>query len=135
MDGARAIWLVSNAASGSNDDRALAALEACYEEHGLQVARRTVFPEQDLPTPAELDAAGIDLVTAFAGDGTINSLIGTLAGWSGALLVLPGGTMNLLYHRLHGDRALEEVVAAVASGDSLLRRPGVIHCPAGNAYA
>ena len=32
------------------------------------------------------------------------------------MLVLPGGTMNLLYHRLHGERTLEEVVAAVARG-------------------
>lgn len=135
MDGARAIWLVNNAASGSNDDAALAALEACCGENGLQVARRTVFPDEDLPTPAALDAAGIDLVAVFAGDGTINSLIGALAGWSGALLVLPGGTMNLLYHRLHGDRAMEDVVAALARGDSVLRRPGVIRCPSGNAYA
>jgi diacylglycerol kinase family enzyme len=135
MDGERAIWLVNNAASGSNDDAALAALEACLGEHGLPIARRTVFPEQDLPTPAALDAAGIDLVAVFAGDGTINSLIGALAGWSGAVLVLPGGTMNLLYHRLHGDRALEEVVAAVAHGESVLSRPGVIRSIAGNAYA
>jgi hypothetical protein len=71
----------------------------------------------------------------FAGDGTINSLIGALAGWSGAVLVLPGGTMNLLYHRLHGERTLDEVVAAVARGEAVLRRPGVIRCPSGNAYA
>lgn len=135
MGGDRTIWLVNNAASGSNDDAALAALDACCGEHGLRVAHRTVFPEHDLPTPAMLDAAGIDLVAVFAGDGTINSLIAALAGWNGALLVLPGGTMNLLYHRLHGERSMEEVVAAVARGETVLRRPGVIRCPAGNAYA
>ncbi len=133
--GARAIWLVNNASSGSNDDTALTALDACFEEHALHVARRTVFPEQDLPTPAALDAAGIDLVAVFAGDGTINSLIGELAGWHGALLVLAGGTMNLLYHRLHGDRTLEEVVAAVARDEATLRHPGVIRSASGNAYA
>lgn len=135
MDGARQIWLVNNAASGSNDDAALAALDACCGEHGLEVARRTVFPEQELPTPGALEAAGIDRVAVFAGDGTINSLIGALAGWSGAVLVLPGGTMNLLYHRLHGDRTMEETIAAVARGDAVLRRPGVIRCPFGIAYA
>jgi diacylglycerol kinase family enzyme len=135
MDGAREIWLVSNAASGRNDEAALAALEACCGEHGFEVAQRTVFPDQDLPTPAALDAAGIELVAVFAGDGTINSLVGALAGWGGALLVLPGGTMNLLYHRLHGERTLEDVVAAVARGESSRRRPGVIRSAAGNAYA
>jgi len=135
MDGTRDIWLVNNASSGSNDDAALEALDTCCGEHGLRVAQRTVFPEQDLPTPAALDEAGIGLVAVFAGDGTINSLIGALAGWRGAVLVLAGGTMNLLYHRLHGDRTLEEVVAAVARGEVVLRRPGVIRCSSGTAYA
>lgn len=131
----RAIWLVNNASSGSNDDTALAALDACCSDNGLRVAHRTVFPAQDLPTPAILDAAGIDLVAVFAGDGTINGLVGTLAGWSGAVLVLPGGTMNLLYHRLHGERPMEEVVEAVARGDAEVRRPSVIRSPHGTAYA
>jgi len=135
MGGERDIWLVNNAASGSNDDAALAALDTLLGEHRLRVAQRTVFPAQELPTPAALDAAGIDLVAVFAGDGTINGLIGALAGWGGAVLVLPGGTMNLLYHRLHGEQSLEEVVAAVARGASTMRRPGVIRCAHGNAYA
>lgn len=135
MDGPRALWLVNNAASGSNDDDALAALDSCCGEHGLRIAQRTVFPEHDLPTAAMLEAAGIDLVAVFAGDGTVNSLIGALAGWTGSVLVLPGGTMNLLYHRLHGERAMEQVIAAVGRGESAVRRPGVIHSAAGNAYA
>lgn len=131
----RAIWLVNNASSGSNDDDALAALDACCGDHGLRVAHRTVFPEQDLPTQAMLDAAGIDLVAVFAGDGTINGLIGALAGWSGAVLVLPGGTMNLLFHRLHAERSMEQVIAAVARGEAIRCRPGVIRCAYGTAYA
>ena len=87
----RPLWLVNNAASGSNSDAALTALEACCGEHGFRVAHRTVFPAQDLPTPAMLDAAGIDLVAVFSGDGTINSLLTALAGWGGAVLVLEGG--------------------------------------------
>jgi len=131
----RAIWLVSNASSGSNDDEALAALEQCCGRHGVGLAGRTVFPDEDLPTPAALDAAGIGKVAVFAGDGTINSLIAALAGWSGAVLILPGGTMNLLYHRLHGERTTEETIAAVARGEAMLRRPGVIRAPQGDAYA
>src|SRR6185503_11483489 len=104
----------------------LAALEACCGAHGFEVARRTVFPEQALPTPAELAAAGIDRVAVFAGDGTVNAAIAGLAGWDGAVLVLPGGTMNLLYHRLHGARSLEQTVAAVARGAVAMRRPGAI---------
>lgn len=135
MDGERAIWLVRNAASGSNGDAALAALEACCNANGLCVAHRTVFPAQDLPTAAMLDAAGITLVAAFAGDGTINTLLGKLAGWSGSVLVLPGGTMNLLYHRLHGESSIDATIAAVARGAARLCRPSVISTRSGTAYA
>ena len=135
MNASRPIWLVNNASSGSNDEAALAALQDCCGANGFRVAYRSVFPEQDLPTPAMLDAGGIDRVAVFAGDGTINSLLACLAGWSGAVLVLPGGTMNLLYHRLHGDRTMEDVIAAVAAGDARMRRPGVIRSPFGTAYA
>ena len=131
----RRLWLVNNASSGSNDDTALAALEQCCGEHGFSVAHRTVFPDQELPTPAMLDAAGIAEVAIFAGDGTVNALVAALSGWGGAVLVLPGGTMNLLYHRLHGERSLEEVVAAAASGAADKRRPGVIRSRHGDAYA
>jgi hypothetical protein len=135
MNKSHPIWLINNASSGSNDDSALAALEACCGEHGFCVARRTVWPDQPRPTAAELAAAGIDRVAVFAGDGTINAAIAGLAGWDGAVLVLPGGTMNLLYHRLHGERTLEETVAAVARGEAAVRRPGVIRSPYGDAFA
>lgn len=135
MNARRPIWLVNNTASGSNSEAALAALEQCCGEHGLHVVRRTAFPDQDLPTPAALDAEGIDRVAVFAGDGTVNSLLTGLAGWDGAVLVLPGGTMNLLYHRLHGERTLEQVVAAVSAGDAAMRRPDVIRCARGTAFA
>ncbi len=135
MTDKRAIWLVNNSASGSNDEGALGALEQCCGEHGFHVAHRTIFPAQDLPTPAILDAAGIDRLAVFAGDGTINSTLAALAGWGGAVLILPGGTMNLLYHRLHGEREMEQVVARAASGDCRMHRPGIIRSEQGSAYA
>lgn len=135
MAGARPIWLVTNAASGSNADEALAALERCCGDNGLHIARRSTFLEDDLPGPAALDAAGIELVTVFTGDGTINALISGLAGWHGAVLVLPGGTMNLLYHRLHGQRTMEETIAAVARGEAAMCRPAVVRSACGDAYA
>jgi hypothetical protein len=135
MDGRRAIWLVTNAASGSNADEAVEALEACCGHHGFELAGRTRFPGDDLPDAAALDAAGIGVVAVFAGDGTVNSLLTALRGWGGAVLVLPGGTMNLLYHRLHGDRSMEQALAAAAAGETRLHRPGMIRCPQGDAYA
>ncbi|MFC4253872.1 diacylglycerol kinase [Altererythrobacter xixiisoli] len=134
-DPGRRIWLINNAASGSNDAATLAALEQSFQDAGFQIAHRTVFPAQELPDPALLDAAQIDLVAIFAGDGTINRLVTSLYGWNGAVLILPGGTMNLLYHRLHGQRTPDETIRAVASGAVSRRRPSVIRCPSGDALA
>src|SRR5690606_27542115 len=59
----------------------------------------------------------------------------SLAGWSGAVLVLPGGTMNLLYHRLFGDQTMDQAIAAAACGNVRRHRPSIVRCPAGDAYA
>ena len=120
------VWLVANPSSGSNDDDALEALSHHCENAGLCLTRRIAFPEESLPTPAELNSAGLSLVAVFAGDGTINALIRALEGWSGAVLVLPGGTMNLLSLRLHGPRSSEEIVESVVRGDARRVRLSVV---------
>lgn len=128
-------WLVTNAASGSNSDDSLAVLDEAFARHGLPPVARTAFPDDAIPTVRELDDRGANLVAVYAGDGTINAVISALAGWKGAVLVLQGGTMNLLYRRLHGDRDLDTVLAAVAGGAVSRVRPGVVHSPHGQALA
>ncbi|MXP40215.1 diacylglycerol kinase [Altererythrobacter soli] len=134
MERTKRIWLVANDASGSNDEQAREELEQCCGNAGFHVERMVGFPAEDLPDAAALDAAGIELLAVFAGDGTTNAVIGNLAGWGGAVLVLPGGTMNLLYHRLHGERTFDEVIHMAAAGRAARRRPGVIRCGRGTAY-
>ena len=129
------IWLVANEASGSNDRAALARVQQCCGEAGFACARVISFPQEDSPRAAELDGAGIATVAVFAGDGTVNALVTALAGWGGQVLVLPGGTMNLLSHRLHGERDFEEIVRSAAAGSARTVRPGVIACEAGTALA
>ncbi len=134
-DQQRRLWLVHNDASGSNDREALERMDSSCANCGLHVAYRSSFPTEDLPTPAMLDEAEIDLVAIFAGDGTVNAALNALSGWSGQVLVLPGGTMNLLYHRLFADMTLDEVLELVAGRKLAVRRPGIISSSLGNAYA
>jgi diacylglycerol kinase family enzyme len=131
----RRVWLVTNEASGSNNQDAIETLGNACGRAGFAVDRVLVFPAEPLPAPAALDRAGVQLVAVFAGDGTVNALIGELSGWGGKVLVLPGGTMNLLYHRLHGEREADEVIALAASGRAAAVRPKVIACDAGMALA
>lgn len=135
MDGQRTLWLVTNAGSGSNNPAAVETLQGCCGEHGFSIARLVRFPDEPLPTPADLAAAGIDCVAVYAGDGTVNACVTGLYGWDGAVLVLPGGTMNLLARRLHGAAPVERIVEAVATGGSRRVRPLVARTRQGDALA
>ena len=58
----------------------------------------------------------------WTGDGTINAAATRAEGWAGAILPLPGGTLNLLSKALHGDRAAPDILTD-ALGGKALRRP------------
>jgi hypothetical protein len=126
MSKASTVWLVHNESSGSNDQAALGALRDALGLAGLTLLGETCFPRDDPPTPADLDAAGADTVAIFAGDGTIGSVVAGLDGWDGAVLPLPGGTMNMLARRLHGDATHTEIVARFQEGVVRRVRPTVI---------
>ncbi|VWX53696.1 diacylglycerol kinase family protein [Novosphingobium sp. 9U] len=120
------VWLVHNKSSGSNDDDALEALRDAFGTAGLSLVGDSCFPRDDAPSPADLDGAGADTVAIFAGDGTISSVVAGLGGWQGAVLPLPGGTMNMLARRLHGDATAPEVVARLKDGIVQRVRPTVL---------
>jgi diacylglycerol kinase family enzyme len=94
------LWLITNPHSGSAGPEKCEAIEAVCQERDLSFAGRTRFPDAPMPGPDALGDA--DTVLLFAGDGTINAALRTLEGWGGAILILPGGTMNMLAKRLHG---------------------------------
>ena len=130
------IWLLTNSRSGSNSERAIEALETHCRDKGFSIARKIAFPDDDLPTAEELDAAGIGRLAIFTGDGTLNAAITQLSGWGGAIAVLPGGTMNLLSKRLHGpDAELETIIERIASGATRSVRPLMARCEKGDALA
>lgn len=116
------LWLLTNAASGSNNDAAVDDLAASLAAAGCPPMRQISFPDEDLPTREELEAAGVATLAVFTGDGTINAVASALEGWSGALLVLPGGTQNLMAKSLHGDVPAEAIIGALAQGRKVRRR-------------
>lgn len=105
------LWLVVNEASGSNDHEAVQNLIGALERHAGPPAKVIDIQQAAVPDRAALDAAGVGLLAVFAGDGTTNALATGLEGWGGRLLVLPGGTSNLLSKKLHGDLDAEAILA------------------------
>lgn len=139
------LWFITNPQSGSSDAARAEVILTALAERGLTLAGRTDFPDDPLPTPRTLGDAGVDTVVLFAGDGTINASVGTLADWGGAILVLPGGTMNMLAKELHGDADPVTIVAAAQDRGRRIALPfvaageqralvGLIVGPAANWY-
>lgn len=120
------IWLVYNESSGSNDDESLSALEAEFDSCGCEVRGQTCFPDQNPPDRAALEREDIQILAIFGGDGTISSITTSLYGWGGAILPLPGGTMNMLSRRMHGDAEAPEIVARLRNGIVRKVRPSII---------
>ncbi len=122
----QSIWLVRNEASGSNDENALSSVKDALAQAGFVLAGETCFPDESPPDAAKLDSSRIDMLCVFGGDGTIHSVVTDLFGWKGRVLVLPGGTMNLLSRRLHGEARPADIIAKVGMGQSELVRPPIL---------
>ncbi len=123
--GMKRFWFITNPQSGSATREKCEALEAVFAERGLELAGRTGFPDDPIPDGAALDAANVDTVVLFAGDGTINAALCALADWDGAFLILPGGTMNMLAKILHGDADPAGIVHAAHHGARRVALPYV----------
>ena len=108
--------LVCNSQSGSHDDAILAEIAESCRAAGAPLIAIFALPGDDIPGAAELDRQGIDLLLVWTGDGTINAAARDAARWDGAILPLPGGTLNLLSKALHGDRDVIEILADALQG-------------------
>lgn len=112
------LWFIYNPRSRTADDALAGQIEEAFEKGGQPVARKFALGDDPLPGTADLEQAGVTLLVELSGDGSISSLASSLDGWDGALLVLPGGTMNLLSKMLHGDATPLEIVERVLAGEA-----------------
>lgn len=110
------IWLIYNPRSKTADEALVQKIEDAFAKAGKPIARKLELGEDGLPKASELREAGVTLLIELSGDGSINALASALDGWDGALLVLPGGTMNLLSKSLHGEATVPQIVERVLAG-------------------
>ena len=114
--------LVCNTRSGSHDETMRAAIEEACRAAGAPLAATFALPDASLPDAQMLRAQDIDLLLVWTGDGTINAAAAQVEGWRGAILPLPGGTLNLLSKQLHGDRPAPDILTDALGGKGR-RRP------------
>ncbi|MCW2348731.1 diacylglycerol/lipid kinase family protein [Sphingobium sp. B12D2B] len=94
---------IYNERSGTCDPALVSAIQAAFAQAGRPIGTARPIDDGPLPNAAQARERGIGLVIILGGDGSLASTAQALAGWDGTLLALPGGTMNLLAHRLHGN--------------------------------
>lgn len=126
--------LVCNSQSGSHDETILEQIIETCRELGAPLAATFTLPDDEIPDATELKLQRIDLLLVWTGDGTINAAATKAAGWDGAILPLPGGTLNLLSKALHGDRPVPEILADALQGKGRRRPIPTIRSDAGEAF-
>ena len=109
--------LIINANSGNAQAVGEEELVQSLLAAGFNVITRINVADDDLPDRGALENANVEVVVALSGDGTISGVCEKLTGWPGSILVLPGGTMNLLSRRLHGDVDLAELLAKLPDAE------------------
>jgi len=106
-------WLAINSASGSIAADLVSSVREALATSGSAPSRILDIRSEALPDGNVLASAGVECLAILAGDGTINALVTALGGWDGKVLVLPGGTTNLLSRALHGERDAIEIARAL----------------------
>jgi diacylglycerol kinase family enzyme len=115
------VGLLFNAASGSTTENQLdIALEA-LERHGARVV--CVYAISDLETLRE-DAVNLDLVVVLGGDGTARAVAAAAAADGPPLILLPGGTLNVLPKALLGELVWPEALEAALTRGEVRRLVG-----------
>ncbi|WP_077146098.1 diacylglycerol kinase family protein [Sphingopyxis sp. KK2] len=126
--------LICNDKSGSFDPAISDAIAAACRDAGAPLAATFVLPDADIPTADDLRQQGIDLLLVWTGDGTINAAARKAAGWDGALLPLPGGTLNLLSKQLHRDRPAPAILIDALAGKGRRRPIPTVKSADGEAF-
>lgn len=102
-----------NPRSGSVPADARERLNAVLAEAGHGNAELVEAGEDQEHQLREIAAMAPDLFIVWGGDGTLRAALSTVGQVTSNLLLLPGGTMNLLPRTLHGEKPWDEIVRDV----------------------
>ncbi len=105
------IGVIVNTASGSGTDSTAIEIAGILAEAGIYEPRMWSVAPSEL-SDALAEAQDVDLLIVFGGDGTIRSAALASSMDGPILLLLPGGTMNLLPKALYGEVSWEAALQA-----------------------
>jgi diacylglycerol kinase family enzyme len=108
---------IYNPASGTVGIEGDTRLRKALEDAGVRGAELVELDPEDCGRQLRSIAQRQpDLLIVWGGDGTLRSTLSGLGQQTPNLLLLPGGTMNLLCRHIHGDKSWDEVLTNVLAG-------------------
>ena len=116
------IHVIINPAAGA-DAPVLNLLNRVFSEHDVHWTVSVTLGKGDARRQAQ-DAieAGVDVVAAYGGDGTLMEVVGGMVGSGMPLAFLPGGTGNVMAAELHVPRRVERAAELIFQPDATLRK-------------
>jgi hypothetical protein len=115
------LWLIANRNSRTTDQSVIDSVKSAIEAAGGTISRTIDLAGEELP---KIDGDAPDIIASLGGDGTANAVIDTYGNADAPpLLILPGGTMNLLAHRLHGESETDAIIAQALSHPEIRTLP------------
>ena len=126
--------LIINTSSGSVGTVDYEELVMAFRTAGFSIDNIVELPDDELPERADVEKMAVDVVATLSGDGTVAGVCEKLSGWSGALLVLPGGTMNLLSRRLYGEQTVGSLLELLGGAEHSVERVSVVNTPQAEVF-
>lgn len=112
----RRLGLLVNKTAGSFAALGAKRLEAMLRAAGLSEGSKVVYC--DGATLAQracaLAQSGFETIGVYGGDGSVRTVVEALKGYDVAILPLPGGTLNRLCHRVHGQTNLKSILSKLS---------------------
>lgn len=126
MTAAPDVLLIHNATAGRGQRGRIAAVVQRLSQRGYRVTVRVTERAGHAEQLAR-SAAGVPIIVAAGGDGTVNEIVAGLDGAAAVVAVLPLGTANVLALELGLDRDPDRFAAAVAAGRTVTAWPGEVN--------
>lgn len=115
------VAVILNAASGSGDKTLVATqIEQAFATHGITPAIELTEGKGVCQAAQRALDAGIRVIVAAGGDGTISGVSSVVAATDAALGVLPLGTLNHFAKDLGIPLELDQAVSTIASGHAVM---------------
>ncbi|HVF90298.1 MAG TPA: diacylglycerol kinase family protein [Blastocatellia bacterium] len=113
------IGVILNSKAGSEIDPGVGeTLAEAFARHGARAEVRFVEGARIRETAREMRDAGIEVIVAGGGDGTVSAVASQLVGYDTRFGVLPFGTLNHFARDLGLPLELDLAIETICSGDS-----------------